>query len=231
MIDKTAILGENVKIGNYVVIEEDVLIGDHVEIGNHVTIKTGTIIADHTTVHDFSLLGKAPTSNKKMARKPAGDLEPLYIGENVTIGSHTCLYQGSVLYHGVLVADMASIRERVFVGEDSIIGKNVMVENNVVIGQHVTIQTGSYVTAHMVIEDEVFIGPCVSSSNDKYMASRTKPLQGPIVKKTARIGNNATLLPSVIVGEKAIIGAGSVVTKDVSANQVVIGNPAKELGK
>ncbi len=229
MIDETAIIAENVKIGSYVVIEKDVLIGNHVEIGNHVTIKEGTIVADNTVISDYSLLGKSPASNNKMARKPADDLEPLYIGEDVKIGTHCCLYRGSTLHPGVLVADIASIREHVIIGENSIVGKNVMVENNTVIGNNVTIQTGSYVTAHMVIEDDVFIGPCMSSSNDKYMASRTEKLQGPTIKKEAKIGNNASLLPGVVIGERAIVGAGSVVTKNVPTGAIVVGNPAKEI--
>ncbi|WP_042224835.1 N-acetyltransferase [Oceanobacillus manasiensis] len=228
MIDKTAVQGENITIGSYVVIEKNVLIGNNVEIGNHVTIKEGTIISDNVVISDFSLLGKAPSSNNKMARKPIMDLDPLYIGENVKVGSHCCLYKGSTIHPGVLVADMASIREHVTVGANSIIGKNVMVENNTTIGDNVTIQTASYVTAHMLIEDEVFIGPCMSSSNDKYMASRTKELQGPILKKGAKIGNNASLLPGIVVGEKAIVGAGSVITKDVPASEVVLGNPGRK---
>ena len=79
----------------------------------------------------------------------------------------------------------------------------------------------------MEIEDEVFIGPCCSSSNDKYMGMGNFKHQGPIIKRGAKIGNNATLLPAVIIGENAIVGAGSVITKDVPANKTVVGNPGK----
>lgn len=84
-----------------------------------------------------------------------------------------------------------------------------MVENNTKIGKRVTIQTGCYITADMTIEDEVFIGPCCSTSNDKYMGMGNYPYQGPTIKRGAKIGNNATLLPAVVIGEHAVIGAGA----------------------
>src|SRR5690625_4511302 len=91
-----------------------------------------------------------------------------------------------------------------------------MVENNTRIGGRVTIQTSAYVTADMIIEDEVFIGPCFSSSNDKYMGTGKVKLKGPTLKKGAKIGNNASLLPEVVIGEGAMVGAGAVVTKDIA---------------
>src|SRR5699024_2108573 len=127
------------------------------------------------------------------------------------------------------IGDLASIREKVKVGKGSIIGRNAMVENNTRIGGRVTIQTSAYVTADMVIEDEDFIGPCFSSSNDKYMGEGNYPLQGPELRKGTNIGNYATFVSSVVVGEKAIVGAGEVVTKNIKANSIAVGNPANQL--
>ncbi|PQP85688.1 hypothetical protein CPT76_34390 [Paenibacillus sp. AR247] len=79
----------------------------------------------------------------------------------------------------------------------------------------------------MIIEDNVFIGPEVSTSNDKYMEPTKVPLKGPHIKKGARIGNNATLLPGIVIGENAVIGAGAVVTKDVTDGKTVKGVAAK----
>lgn len=129
----------------------------------------------------------------------------------------------------VFVGDLASIRENVAVESESIIGRNVMIEPNTYIGRRVTIQTSSYITAEMLIEDGVFIGPCVSTSNDKYMGSTNVDLHGPILKAGARIGNNASLLPNITVGAGAIVGAGAVVTKDVQEQDIVVGNPARAM--
>lgn len=229
MIDKTAKIGKNVTMGEHVVIEGNVVIGDDVVIGHHVVINAETVIGDQVIINDLVSLGRSPTSNKKMARKPAYDLKSLVIGDQVKIGSNCVVYRGSTIAEGVFIGDLASIREKVKVGKESIIGRNAIVENNTCIGERVTIQTSAYVTADMVIEDHVFIGPCFSSSNDKYMGEGNYPHQGPVLKKGAKIGNNATLLPGVIVGEQAIVGAGAVVTKNIKSRSTVIGNPAKQL--
>jgi len=229
MIDKTVQISKNVTMGEHVVIEKNVVIGEDVVIGHHVIIKAGTVIGNHVMIDDLVSLGRAPTSNKKMARKPVNDLAPLVIEDHVKIGSNCVVYRGSTISEGVFIGDLASIREKVKVGKGSIIGRNAMVENNTCIGERVTIQTSAYVTADMLIEDEVFIGPCFSSSNDKYMGEGNYPHQGPVLKKGAKIGNNAIFLPGVVIGEKAIVGAGAVVTKNVKDHDVVIGNPANPL--
>lgn len=222
---------KSVSFGEHTVIEENVIIGENVTIGNYVVIKEGTVIDNNVTIGDMVVLGKRPSSNKTMARKPKTDLSPLYIGESSTISSGCVLYRGSTLGKGTFVGDLSSIREKVEIGEHSIIGRNVMVENNTKIGSRVTIQTGSYITADMIIEDDVFIGPCISTSNDKYMGEGNYKHAGPIIKKGAKIGNNATLLPGIIIDEMAVIGAGAVVVKDVGKNETFVGNPARPIKK
>lgn len=221
--------GNNVSIGLHVVIEPRVSIGNDVSIGNFVIIKSDTHIGNGVRIGDFSVLGKEPSSNKKMALKPPADLPPLTIHDNVNIGCSVVLYKGVTLENDVLVGDMASIRERVTVEESSIIGRNVMIEPKTIIGKRVTIQTSSYITSDMIIEDHVFIGPCCSTSNDKYMGLGNYHHQGPIIKKQARIGNNATLLPGITIGEQAVVGAGAVITKDVPPKQTYVGNPGKPI--
>lgn len=230
-VHETAQIGKNVRLGSYVVIEKNVVIGNDVVIGHHAVIKQDTKIGNSVIIHDGAILGRAPSGNKKMVRKPVTNLLPLVIEDHVTIGNHCVLYRGLNIFEGVLVGDLASIRENVQIGRHSIIGKNVTVENNTNIGDHVTVQTGSYITAHMTIEDDVFIGPCFTSANDKYMGEGNYDLQGPTLKKSVKIGSNATLLPGIIVGEKAIIGAGTVVTKHVNSGDVVVGNPNRLINK
>lgn len=229
MIAETAQIGKHVVIGAYVVIEDHVVIGDHVTIGHHTVLKRDTIIGDGVHVQDGVIAGRSPSTNQKMTRKPTMDLQPLIIGNDVQIGSHCVLYRGSTIKEGVFIGDLASVREHVQIGGNSIVGRHVTVENNTTIGENVTIQTNSYVTADMVIEDDVFIGPCLSSSNDKYMGMKDIPYAGPFLQKGAKIGAHTTLLPGIVIGERAIVGAGSVVTKDVECGETVIGNAAKKM--
>ena len=222
-------IGANVRLGEGVVIEPGVVIGDDVTIGHYCVIKSGTVIGRGVSIGDLVVLGKRPSTNSKMALKPTQELDPLRIGNQVKIGSHVVIYRGVSIADDVLIGDLASIRERVTIGESSIVGRNVTVEPKTSIGRRVTIQTSSYITSDMIIEDEVFIGPCCSSSNDKYMGRGNYRHQGPIIRRRARIGNNATLLPGIVIGKESVVGAGSVVTKDVPDRETVVGNPAKPI--
>ena len=141
---------------------------------------------------------------------------------------------GTIIYRGTCIGDRLNTGHNVVIREQNIIGTNVSIWSNTVIdyackiGNGVKIHSNIYVAQYTVIEDDVFIAPGVSFANDKYPLSDN--LQGPVVKKGARIGVNATLLPGVIINEGAVVGAGCVVTKNVNAFSVVVGNPAKELG-
>jgi acetyltransferase-like isoleucine patch superfamily enzyme len=230
VIHPTARVGERCRIGWHVVIHAHVVIGDDVEIGDNVVIHERTEIGSRTTVGANSVLGKPPMTNRRIKRKPQLT-EPLRIGADAAIGSCAVLSAGSVLEDGVLVGDLASVREGVFVGADSVIGRCATVELNTRIGKRVVIQTGAYITGDSVLEDDVFVGPEVSTSNDKFMGLVPYPYRGPCIETGARIGNNATLLPGVRVGAGAIVGAGAVVTRDVPPHVVVVGVPAHGTGK
>ncbi|WP_449557202.1 acyltransferase [Huaxiibacter chinensis] len=133
------------------------------------------------------------------------------------------------------IGEGTSIWQFVVVMEDAKIGKNCnicansLIENDVVIGDNVTVKSGVYIWDGVEIEDNVFIGPCVAFTNDKRPRSKEYPeaFLKTIVRKGASIGANATILPGIEIGEKAMVGAGSVVTKNVPQYAVVVGNPAK----
>src|SRR5690625_2558081 len=97
MNHKTVKIGENHQIGQFVVIEKDVTIGRNVKIGHHVVIKQGTIIGDDVVIKDFTLLGQSPSTNKIIANQKANKLSNLIINDNVTIGSHAIIYQGTII--------------------------------------------------------------------------------------------------------------------------------------
>ena len=123
------------------------------------------------------------------------------------------------------------------IGDDSKVGTFVEIQKGVKIGRHVKISTHTFICEGVTIEDEVFIGHNVSFINDKYPRS-TNPdgslqterdwnVLPTTVKRRASIGTSTTILCGVTIGENAIVGAGSVITKDVPANSIVAGNPAK----
>lgn len=133
------------------------------------------------------------------------------------IGSDTNIWQFCVVLKGAKI------------GSNCNINAQCLIENDVVIGDNVTVKCGVQLWDGIVVEDNVFIGPNVTFSNDKRPRSKVYPEQflKTIVKKGASIGANATILPGITIGENAMIGAGSVVTKDVPDNATVYGNPAK----
>jgi UDP-2-acetamido-3-amino-2,3-dideoxy-glucuronate N-acetyltransferase len=115
------------------------------------------------------------------------------------------------------------------IGADCNICAQTLIEGDVVIGDRVTVKSGVQIWDGSVIGDDVFIGPNATFSNDLYPRSKQYPekFQGVTIHNSASIGANATLLPGVTIGAKAMVGAGAVVTKDVPSRAVVVGNPAK----
>lgn len=144
-------------------------------------------------------------------------IHPLSDVASSHIGSGTTIWQFSVVLKGAQI------------GQDCNICAHTFIENDVVLGNRVTVKSGVYLWDGIRAEDDVFIGPCVAFTNDKYPRSKQYPNEFPKVHigAGASIGANATILPGVKIGERAMIGAGSVVTKDVPSKAVVAGTPAR----
>ena len=170
-----------------------------------------------------------------MLGQPARGREPgqdrLTIGAGGLIRSHTVIYAGSSIGsrfqsgHGVL------IREHTRIGDHCSVGSGSVVEFAVVLGDRVRLHSQCFVPEYSVLEDDCWLGPRVVITNARYPASaRAKDtLQGVRICRFAKVGANATLLPGVLIGEGALVGAGAVVTRDVPPSFVVVGNPARPL--
>lgn len=119
------------------------------------------------------------------------------------------------------------------IGDNCNICANVLIENDVSVGNNVTVKSGVQLWDGVTLEDNVFIGPNVTFTNDLFPRSKNEnwKLLKTTVKKGASIGANSTILCGITIGENAMIGAGSVVTKDVADGEVWVGNPAKFLRK
>jgi acetyltransferase-like isoleucine patch superfamily enzyme len=150
------------------------------------------------------------------------------IGDNALIRSGSIIYSNVKIGNGLKTGHNVLIRENSIIGDNVLIGTNSTLDGNCKIGNSVSVQTGAYITIGTTIEDEVFIGPRAVTTNDKYMFYGAK-LIGPTIKRKAKIGANATLLPGIVIGEGAVIGSGAVVTRDVPAGTTVVGNPARIL--
>lgn len=224
-------VGGKFKYGENVVIEDGVTIGDNVEIGHNVIIREHTVIGDNCKILDGAVLGKKPAKASMSATTGVErELPELVIGKAVTIGAGCVIYRGAQIADMAFFGDLATVRENVTIGEGTIIGRGATIENKVTIGKKTKIETNAYITAFSTVEDYCFIAPCVVFANDNYLGrteERKKYFKGPHVKKGARIGAGAVLLPGVTVEEDGLVAAGSVVTKDVYARQTVVGVPAK----
>jgi len=189
------------------------------------------LIEADVEIQDFVIIGKN-------GRHPT--VRRTRIGEKTRIMTGATIYNGCWIGRNCIIADYASIRENCVIGENTVIGRHVCVEDNTRIGMGCLIQTQSHVTAHAIIGDYVFFGAHVITTNDNIMfhprnlRTRIKQdfkLVGPIIKRGARIASGAIILPAVKIGEEAVVGAGSVVTRDVPAFTVVYGVPAKPIRK
>lgn len=229
-ISDKAKIGNNVKIGKFSVIEDDVVIGDNCIIANNVVIHSGSQIGNNVRIDDNTVIGKLPMRSVNSIFKGEERLEGCVISEGCLIGAGVVIYAGCSIGKNTLIADLATVRENVTIGDKTIIGRGAAVENFCKVGSNCKIETNVYLTAYSTIEDYVFIAPGVVTSNDNYAArskERYKHFKGVTVKKGGRIGAQATILPGKTINEDGFVAAGSVVTHDVERAKIVAGNPSR----
>ncbi len=229
VIDENVVIGDDVHVGSFVHICAGAVLGAGVVIGDHVTICADAKLGDGVVISDFAVIGKRPKLSPTSTAK-AGELKGLVLGEGCSVGSHTVLMAGSTFGRGCVVGDNAGVRERCRIGDNVVVGRSVTVENDTEIGSRTKIQSGAYVTAYVVIEEDCFIAPMVVTTNDNYMGrtqERFKHLKGCTVRRGARVGGGVHILPGIEIGEEAFVATGSVVTRDVPAGKLVMGAPAK----
>jgi len=200
-----------------------------VVLGHHVTIHDDVVLEEGVVVGDGAVLGKSPTLGPRSSAGREGAVEPLVVRAGARILTNAIVFAGAEVGAASIVGDQAYVRERARIGAGSLVGRGSCVDFDASVGDRVRIQTMVYVTANSTIEDDVFVGPGVVTTNDHTMARQppTAPLLGPTLRRACRIGGGAVLVPGVEIGEEAFVAAGAVVTNDVPPRGLVMGVPAR----
>jgi acetyltransferase-like isoleucine patch superfamily enzyme len=201
------------------------------EVAPTAIVYPGTVLGEGCKVLDHAVVGKQPTLSPRSTAKRE-PLPPTQVGPGTVISTGAIVFAGTRLGARVIVGDQACVRERVELGDDVVVGRGSLVENDTTVGAMTKIQADAYITAYSTLEEHVFIAPCVVTTNDNFMGRterRFELMRGPTIRRGARVGGGAILLPGVEVGEEAFVGAGALVTKDVPPRMLVLGVPARAI--
>jgi acetyltransferase-like isoleucine patch superfamily enzyme len=199
------------------------------EIHATAIVYEGTVLGDGVRVLENAVVGKQPSlgASSTAKREP---LPPARIGNGTVISTGAIVFAGSSVGADCIVGDQSCIRERVAMGDDCILGRGSLIENDTTVGRGTRIQANAYITAYSTLEEDVFIAPCVVTTNDNFMGRterRRELMKGPTIRRSARVGGGAVICPGVEIGVEAFVGAGAVVTKDVPPHKLVVGSPAR----
>jgi len=151
-------------------------------------------------------------------------------GTGVKVGENAVIDEGCSIGDGVFIGHNCVIRSGVKIGAGSVIGHLVMIERDAEIGQKVTIHDQCHITTFAKIGDFVFIGPkvmCINTRRISHGRGFEPELEGPEIGYAARVGAGAIILPGRKIGENAVVGAASLVVRDIPPRQIWFGNPAK----
>jgi acetyltransferase-like isoleucine patch superfamily enzyme len=201
------------------------------EVHETAVVYPGTILGEGVKVLEYAVVGKQPALSPRSTAKRE-PLPPVEIGDGTVVSTAAIVFAGSTIGARVVLGDQSCVRERVTLGDDVVLGRGSIVENDSTVGAMTKIQADAYITAYSTLEEHVFIAPCVVTSNDNFMGRterRHDLIEGPTIRRGARVGAGAILCPAVEIGEEAFVGAGAVVTKDVPARALVVGSPARKL--
>lgn len=192
-------------------------------------IASGSFIGPNVTLGFPTKTELTQCVNQRWNLSEARGKNQLMIGERCIVRSGTCIYSDVSIGDEVSLGHNVMIREKVRIGNGSMIGTGVAIDGSCEIGERVSIQTGVYISTNCRIEDSVFLGPHALLTNDKYVGQKKTRLVGPTIRRGASIGANSLLMPSIEIGEGSVIGAQSLVTRDVPPRSIYVGIPAKRL--
>lgn len=217
-IAETVQIKNNVIIGNNVIIEDNCYIDCGVIIRDNVHIKQGSFIGSRCILGEYLMDFYSDRTNR---------VHPLIIGENALIRSETIIYGDTAIGNNFQTGHRATIREKSTLGNNVRIGTLSDVQENCIIGNYVSLHSNVFIGEKSIIKDFVWIFPHVILTNDPTPPSQN--LAGVTIEEYASIAAGSIILPGINIGKDSLVGAGSVVTKNVKKETVVIGNPAKKI--
>jgi acetyltransferase-like isoleucine patch superfamily enzyme len=224
----SAELADDVIVEHGAVIHDGARVGAGTRVGAGAVVQAGTEIGENCFVEEHAVLGKRPRL-RPGSSAAGGELAALVLEREVTVCCGAVLYAGAHVGERAIIGDQSQLRERSTVGPRTVLGRASCIDFGARVGARVLIQTGVYVTGGSVVEDDVFLGPGVVTTNDHAMGRHGpgEPLLGPVFRRACRVGGGAVLVPGVVIGEEAFVAAGSLVTRDVGPREVVMGVPAR----
>lgn len=226
---ETKDIGPDVSVAEFAIIRAGAKLGKGVVVHPHVVIAAGVEIGDGVEIFPGAFIGREPKGAGATARQPTFERR-VKIGSNSSIGPHAVIYYDVEIGENTLIGDGASIREQCRIGNRCLVSRYVTFNYNTTMGDRSKVLDLSHITGNMTIGNDVFISTMVGSTNDnaahkpEYKGEKTV---GPTIKDFAMIGAGVTMLPGVVIGERTIVGSGSVVTKSIDADTLAMGVPAR----
>ena len=238
LISKIAKIGKNVIFEDNVYVGDNVIIEDNCFIGRNTTINN-CHIKENTRIEENCNIGYAHATGWVSRATPKEELkfDNLVIGKGCLIREGCTIYIGSDLEDNVKIHHKVLIREKSRIGQNTSIGSMCDLEGNLTIGANCSIHSNCHFCFDTVIGDYVFIAPFCVTTNGNPMSYKRPQLyekfgyeKGPIIESGCQIAVHVTILPRVRVGYESLIGANSVVTKDVEPLSIMVGTPALKKG-
>ena len=229
-INKTAVIGENVKLGENVTIGYNCIIEDGVTIGSNSYIDSNTIIRSGVTLGDNAFVGANCIIGEywmDFILDRQQHIHPLNIGKDALIRSGSIIYAGSEIGEGFQTGHQVTIREKAQIGDHVSVGTLSDIQGNCTIGNYVRLHSNVHIGQLSVVDDFVWIFPYVVLTNDPTPPSNN--FLGVHIHPFAIVATGTVVMPGIEIGQDALIGAGAIVTKNVDNYAVAVGNPAKPI--
>ncbi len=231
LINKSAIIGKNVNLGNNVVIKDRVIIEDNVSVGDNTVIEYNCIIRSNVQIGADSYVGANSILGEKkvvLGGCDQDDDQKLVVGNNAVIRSATIIYSGTTIGDNFQTGHNVTIREKAVIGNNTSVGTLSDIQGHCQIGNYVRMHSNVHVGMQTVIDDCCWIYPYTVFTNDPTPPSETEV--GAHVHPFAIVATGSIVLPGIDIASDSLIGAGTIVNKNVERYQVVVGNPGRVKG-
>lgn len=218
-------VNHSVKYGDFIKISENVTIGENVEIGDYTLIYPNVVIKDNTKIGSHCIIGEPTAGYYEDSNNH--QFKTTVIGENSIIRSNSIIYEDVNIGDNFQSGHRVTIREQSDIGNNCSIGTLCDLQGKLKIGNYVRLHSNVHIGQMSTIEDYVWIYPYVVLTNDPYPPMGV--LKGVTIRKFAQVATSTVVMPGVEIGENALIGAQSLVRKDVPAERVIVGVPGKDI--